>query len=257
MDTLIGVIIGVVAVLVAMIFKGVSFSAFNNPAAIFVILVGTVGAVTVAVPGKELKNLPKLFGKIFGKSKGMTTKDAILKLVDFSGLVRKDGILALEPKVREIDDIFMKRGVALLVDGCDPELIRKTLTEDIDAMRERHAAGAGIFTQAGMYAPTLGVLGAVLGLIAALGNMSDTEALGHAISAAFIATVLGIFTGYVLWHPFANKLKRKSADEVLTKNVIMEGLIALSEGVNSRMLSELLNSLVSPKDRIGEEAGEA
>jgi len=252
MDTLIGVIIGVAAVVVAMIFKEVDFSVLANPAAIFVILVGTVGAVMVAVPGSELKNLPKLFGKAFGKTKGMTTKDAMRKLVDFSAMVRKEGILALEPHVKSIDDTFMQRGVALLVDGCDPEFIRKTLTEDIESMRERHAAGAGIFTQAGTYAPTLGVLGAVLGLIAALGNMSDTDALGHAISAAFVATVLGIFTGYVLWHPLANKLKRKSAGEVLTKTVVMEGLIALSEGVNSRMLAELLNSLVSEGDRVGE-----
>ena len=256
MDTLIGVIIGVVAVVVAMIFKEVNFSVLLNPAAFFVILVGTVGAVTVAVPGNELKNVPKLFGKAFGKSKGMNTRDAMLKLVDFSGMVRKEGILALEPQVQNIEDMFMKRGVALLVDGCDPEFIRKTLTEDIDSMRDRHAAGAGIFTQAGTYAPTLGVLGAVLGLIAALGNMEDTNALGHAISAAFVATVLGIFTGYVLWHPIANKLKRKSSEEVLTKTVVMEGLIALSEGVNSRMLSELLNSLVSEKDRVGD-GGEA
>ena len=252
MGTLIGVILGLVAVVGAMIFKHVNFAVLANPAALLVIFLGTIAAVMVAVPGSELKNVGKLFGKAFGKAKGMTTKDAMLKLVDFSAMVRKEGILALEPHVASIDDAFMKRGVALLVDGCDPEFIRKTLTEDIDSMRERHAAGAGVFSQAGTYAPTLGVLGAVLGLIAALGDMSNTQALGEAISAAFVATVLGIFTGYVLWHPLANKLKRKSADEVLTKTVVMEGLIALSEGVNSRMLSELLNSLVAEKDRVGE-----
>jgi chemotaxis protein MotA len=253
---LIGLIIGIVAVVVAMFFKGVSFSVFANPAALFVILVGTVGSVTVATPMNELKNLPKLFGKAFGKSKGLTSRAAVEKLTEFSGLVRKEGLLALEPHVRGIDDSFMKRGVALLVDGCDPEFIRKILTEDIESMRERHAAGANIFSQAGAYAPTLGVLGAVLGLIAALGNMDDTEALGHAISAAFIATVLGIFTGYVVWHPLANKLKRKSAQEVQVKTLVMEGLIALSEGVNSRMLTELLNSLVEGKERTGQESGD-
>ena len=252
MGTLIGVLLGVVAVVGAMIFKHVSPSVFINPAALLVIFLGTIAAVMVAVPMSELKNIGKLFGKAFGKPKGMNTKDAMLKLVDFSAMVRKEGILALEPHVKSIDDSFMQRGVALLVDGCDPEFIRKTLTEDIDSMRERHAAGAGIFSQAGTYAPTLGVLGAVLGLISALGNMGDMKALGDAISAAFVATVLGIFTGYVLWHPLANKLKRLSAEEVLTKNVVMEGLIALSEGVNSRMLSELLNSLVAEKDRVGE-----
>jgi chemotaxis protein MotA len=256
MGTLIGLIIGVVAVIVAMFFKEVSFSVFANPAAIFVIFVGTAGSVTVATPLSELKNLPKLFGVAFGKDKELSAKSAIDKLIELAGLARKEGLLALEPRVREIGDPFMKRGAALLVDGCDPEFIRKILTEDIEAMRDRHTAGANIFSQAGAYAPTLGVLGAVLGLIAALGHMDDTEALGHAISAAFIATVLGIFTGYVLWHPIANKLKRKSAQEAQVKLLVMEGLIALSEGVNSRMLTELLNSMVAGKERAGQEGGE-
>lgn len=90
-------------------------------------------------------------------------------------------------------------------------------------MEERHLSAAAIFSQAGIYAPTLGVLGAVIGLIAALGNMADTEALGHAISAAFVATLMGIYTGYVLWHPFANKLKRKSQQEVRIKEMMIEG----------------------------------
>ena len=248
MDTLIGVILGLLAIALAMVYKEVSFSVLINPAALLVIFGGTIAAVTVAVPGKELKNVPKLFGKAFGKVKGMTTKEAVQKLMDFSNTVRKEGLLALEPMVKSINDKFMQRGVALLVDGCNSDFIRKTLAEDIDSMRERHHAGAAIFSQAGTYAPTLGVLGAVLGLIAALGNMDDIAKLGHAISAAFVATVLGIFTGYVLWHPIANKLKRKSADEISTKYVVMEGIIALSEGINPRMLSELLNSLVPAKD---------
>ncbi len=249
MDSLIGVIIGLAAVLIAMIFKGVSFSALAQPAAFFVIIVGTIGAVTVAFPGSDLKKVPKLFGKIFGKSRGLTSQQAIETLTEFSALVRKEGLLALEPRVKDIDDPFLKRGVALLVDGSDPEFIKKVLVEDIESMRERHQANATIFTQAGSYAPTLGVLGAVLGLIAALGNMDDTEALGHAISAAFIATILGIFTGYVLWHPMSNKLKRKSAQEVLVKTILMEGVIALSEGVNSRMLTEMLYSMIPAGER--------
>ncbi|MDR1062216.1 MAG: flagellar motor stator protein MotA [Clostridiales bacterium] len=256
MGTLIGLIIGVVAVVVAMFFKEVSFDVFINPAAIFVIFVGTAGAVTVSTPINELKNLPKLFGVVFGKDKGLSVRSAIDKLTEFASLARKEGLLALEPRVGEIDDPFMKRGAALLVDGCEPEMIRKILNEDIEAMEDRHAAGANIFSQAGAYAPTLGVLGAVLGLIAALGHMDDTEALGHAISAAFIATVLGIFTGYVLWHPIANKLKRMSAQEVHVKTLVMEGLIGMSEGVNARMLAELLNSMVAVGERAGQEGGE-
>jgi chemotaxis protein MotA len=118
-------------------------------------------------------------------------------------------------------------------------------------MEERHAAGANIFSQAGTYAPTLGVLGAVVGLIAAMGDMNDTETLAYAIAAAFVATLLGIFTGYVLWHPFANKLKRKSKQEVITKNLIMTGILALSAGTNTRILREKMLSYLPATERAG------
>jgi chemotaxis protein MotA len=120
---------------------------------------------------------------------------------------------------------------------------------DISAMENRHAANANIFAQAGTYAPTLGVLGAVLGLIAALGNMDDTEKLGHAIAAAFMATLLGIFTGYVLWLPMSNKLKRKSRQEVLVRTIIMEGIVGICRGMNPRMLKDNLSNYIAAKDR--------
>ncbi|OJH16390.1 flagellar motor protein MotA, partial [Bacillus obstructivus] len=117
-----------------------------------------------------------------------------------------------------------------------------------EAMEERHEEGAGVFTQAGTYAPTLGVLGAVVGLIAALADMSDTDALGYAISAAFVATLLGIFTGYVLWHPFANKLREKSNKEVLQKQLIIEGVVSIALGQSKAMIEEKLNAFLSSKE---------
>ena len=116
-------------------------------------------------------------------------------------------------------------------------------------MEERHEVGATIFAQAGTYAPSLGVLGAVLGLIAALGNMSDTEVLGHAISAAFVATLLGIFTGYVLWHPFSNKLKRKSKKEVKLKEMMVEGILSILAGESPRIIEQKLASYLPNNER--------
>src|SRR5690606_24712794 len=155
--------------------------------------------------------------------------DLIKMFSDWAQLARKEGLLALEAKTSEIEDDFLKNGLSLAVDGQSADYIRDVLSEEIDAMEERHQAGALIFTQAGTYAPTLGVLGAVIGLIAALGNMNDTDTLGHAISAAFVATLLGIFTGYVLWHPFANKLKRKSKQEAKLKSMMIEGILSILE----------------------------
>jgi chemotaxis protein MotA len=249
----VGIVTGFVALLVGMFFKGVPYSALNNPAAFFIILVGTAGAVIIATPGNEIKKVGKLFGVLFGKQKMLAAEEAIEILVTFSEMARKEGMLVLEQKVDEVPDPFMKLGFSMALEGSDIQRLNDDLLAEIDAMKVRHAANAQIFSQAGMYAPTLGVLGAVLGLIAALTNMGDTEALGHAISAAFIATLLGIFTGYVLWHPFANRLRQKSKQEVFIKEIILEGVLGIAEGKNPAMLRErLMVSLpVSERARIG------
>lgn len=137
----------------------------------------------------------------------------------------------------------------MAIDGKTPDYIRDVLLEEIDAMEERHAVGAQIFSQAGTYAPTLGVLGAVVGLIAALGDMSDTEKLGHAISAAFIATLLGIFTGYILWNPFANKLRRKSKLEVRMKLLMIEGILSILQGETPKEIEQKLSSFLPTDER--------
>lgn len=138
----------------------------------------------------------------------------------------------------------------MVIDGQPPEYIREILEEDLSAMEDRHMAGASIFSQAGTYAPTLGVLGAVIGLIAALGNLNDMEKLGPAIAAAFIATLLGIFTGYVLWHPFANKLKRKSKQELKIKQIMVEAIIAIQGGVSSRVIEDKILTYIPSKERL-------
>jgi chemotaxis protein MotA len=247
--SLIGVILGVIAVVVGMFFKGVPPSALVNLAAILIILVGTVGAVTIAFPTNEIKKVPKLFGIIFKEQKLQEPVELIKMFSEWAQLARKEGLLSLESKTNEIDDSFLKNGLSLAVDGQSADYIRDVLSEEIEAMEERHQGGALIFTQAGTYAPTLGVLGAVVGLIAALGNMEDIEALGHAISAAFIATLLGIFTGYVLWHPFANKLKRKSKQESRQKYMMIEGILSILEGEAPRVIEQKLASYLPASER--------
>ncbi|GHU60828.1 motility protein A [Clostridia bacterium] len=244
-----GLVVGVAAVLIGMMFKGVPLTALNNPAAFFIILAGTVGAVVIAFPLNELKTLPKLFG-ILMKNQKYDTTEVIHQLVGYAELVRKEGILALEPKISEVTNPFLQRGLRMVTDGCALEFIEEVMIEDLTAMETRHSARASMFSQAGTYAPTLGVLGAVLGLIAAMSHMDDTEALGHAISAAFIATLLGIFTGYVLWHPFANKLKRKSKQEAVYKNIIIEGVLGLADGTNPRMLLEKMLSYLPAQEKL-------
>lgn len=247
--SVIGIILGLIAVGVGMVLKGVDISVLANPAAILIIILGTVAAVTIAFPMSELKRVPKLFKIIFTNQKMTSYADLILLFSDLAQLARKEGLLALEVRINEIEDPFLKNGLTLAVDGQSADYIRDVLSEEIEAMEERHGAGAQIFTQAGTYAPTLGVLGAVIGLIAALGDMSDTVSLGHAISAAFVATLMGIFTGYVLWHPFANKLKQKSRIEAQYKYMIIEGVLSILEGEAPRIIEQKLASYLPAGER--------
>ncbi|MFC5712950.1 flagellar motor stator protein MotA [Thalassorhabdus alkalitolerans] len=241
----IGIIIAIAAIGVGMVMKGVSAAALFNPAALLIIFAGTAAAVIIAFPMSTIKNVPTLFKIIFTQKKGPDLKSLINTFTEMSSFVRREGLLSLEQEIEKTEDPFLKSGLRLAVDGQSPDFIRDVLTEKVYAMEERHKEGASVFTQAGTYAPTLGVLGAVIGLIAALGYMEDTEALGHAIAAAFMATLFGIFSGYMLWHPFANKLKEKSKKEVQEKHLIIEGIVSITHGESPMVVRDKLGSFLS------------
>ncbi|WP_338471774.1 flagellar motor stator protein MotA [Niallia sp. XMNu-256] len=247
--SVIGVVLGLIAVGVGMVLKGVDTTVLINPAAILIIILGTIASVTIAFPMSELKRVPKLFKILFTNPKMTNPAQLIVLFSDLAQLARKEGLLALEARIHDIKDPFLINGLTLAVDGQSADYIRDVLSEEIEAMEERHRAGAQIFTQAGTYAPTLGVLGAVIGLIAALGDMSDTVTLGQAISAAFVATLMGIFTGYVLWHPFANKLKQKSRIEAQYKYMMIEGILSILEGEAPRIIEQKLASYLPTSER--------
>jgi chemotaxis protein MotA len=239
-SSIIGVLLALISVGVGMVMKGANLNALLTPAAYVIIVGGTAAAITIAFPGSELKKIPKLIKIIFNEQKMIDKRELIKQLSEWALTARREGLLTLEEKVMEIDDPFLKKGMQMIVDGGESNYVKEVLEEEIAAMEERHQAGALIFTQAGTYAPTLGVLGAVVGLIAALGNLTDIEKLGHSIGAAFIATLLGIFTGYVLWHPFANKLKRKSKQEAELKRIMMEGILSIQAGFLPNAIEEKL-----------------
>lgn len=248
--SLIGVILGFLAVGAGMAIKGANPIALLNPAAFLIIFAGTAAALLIAFPTNEIKKFPVLLKILFTNQFLASERDLIPMFKDWATVARKEGLLALENQVDLIEDPFLKHGMKMVIDGQPPEYIREILEEDLSAMEDRHMAGASIFSQAGTYAPTLGVLGAVIGLIAALGNLNDMEKLGPAIAAAFIATLLGIFTGYVLWHPFANKLKRKSKQELKIKQIMVEAIIAIQGGVSSRVIEDKILTYIPSKERL-------
>ncbi len=250
LTSLIGVIVGFVAVIGAMLFKGISFTVLLNPAAIFVIFVGTAATILISFPGENLKILGALFKILFTKQKTISDVEIIDLMIELSTKAKRDGLLSLESKVAEIEDPFIRKGIQMVIDGTEETIVEEILENEIAAMEKRHETNASIFSSAGMYAPTLGVLGAVFGLIAAMSHIDDTEKMAEAIAAAFVATILGIFTGYVLWNPFAKKLKVKSQKEVRLKEMVIIGLMSIQQGDAPFMLKDkLLATLPASKQK--------
>lgn len=250
LTSILGVIIGFAAVIGAMIFKHIDFGVLYNPAAFFVIFVGTVACIMNSFPSSELKNIGKLFKIIFSKGSTSSKVDTIELIEQLASDSRKDGLLSLEGKIDTLDNEFLKKGLRMIIDGATAEYITQALTIEMEEIEERHSINASIFSQAGAYAPTLGVLGAVFGLIAAMSSIDDMDAMSAAIAAAFIATILGIFTGYVLWNPFANKLKIKSKHEMHEKRMILEGVLSIQNGESPAMIKDKLMSFMSTKERL-------
>ncbi|MGF9915582.1 flagellar motor stator protein MotA [Paenibacillus ehimensis] len=248
-STIIGIILAIIAVGVGMVLKGASVAALVNPAAILIIFVGTAASLFIGFSMEELKLFPKLMKIVFTEQKMISKMELIDMFTDWVAITRREGLLAMESKVEEIPDPFLRNGMRMIIDGNDQDFVHDVLMEDIHTMQERHRTGAQIFTQAGTYAPTLGVLGAVVGLIAALSNLSEIEALGHLISAAFVATLLGIFSGYVLWHPIANKLKQKSKKEVELRLMMVEGLLSIQTGISATAVQQKLMVFIPTSQR--------
>lgn len=245
----IGVITGLLAIVVGMIVKGADVAVLLNPAAAIIILIGTAAAVMNSFPKKEFLKIPKVFGALFRDKQENDPIAIVRQIISMAQTTRKNGLLSLEQQIEKMDNKFMKKGVGMVVDGIDPEYIKEALEIEIDGMEERHRLGASIFTTAGGAAPTLGVLGAVIGLIGALGNLDDTEKLGHMIAAAFVATLYGIFFGYVVFHPFASRLKRKSHEEISSMYIMLEGILSIQSGDNPKSIEMKLSGMLEPKDR--------
>lgn len=248
-STIVGLIIAIIALGVGMVMKGVALHALLVPAAYLIILGGTAAAVFNAFPMRDLKAFPKLLKKVLFGQKLMKEEEVMELFLHYASIARRDGLLALEPHASDMQDPFIKKGLMMIIDGREPDFVENVMDQDIALMEERHHGFASIFSQAGGYAPTLGVLGAVIGLIAALGNLNDIEKLGHSIAAAFIATLLGIFMGYVICHPFCNKLKRMSHHEAELKKIVFAGIMSLQAGDSASTMQDKLAVFLQAHER--------
>ncbi len=246
--TIIGLILGFGAVIGGQVLEGGSLYAIMQPTAAIIVVGGTVGAVMVnySLPTflLALKN-----AKLALFNHKDDPKAVIRTLSELAGIARKEGLLALESRVRRIEDPFLKKGLQLVVDGAEPKLTREILEIEMTYGEEYQNTSAKVFESAGGYSPTIGILGAVLGLIHVMENLADPSKLGAGIAVAFVATVYGVGTANLLWLPMAGKLKFKMREEAIVKEMIIEGLIALSEGENPRRLEEKLTGFLKESEK--------
>ena len=239
-----GIVLGFGALIAGILLEGGNLMSYVGLSAAIIIFGGTVGATVVSFPMSTLAMVPRLLAIAFTEKKH-DIPEIIKKLVGFSERARREGILCLESELANTEDDFLKSGLQLVIDGTDPALVRDTLETKISFIAERHHQGAGVIEAAGGYAPTMGIVGTVLGLINVLSNIKNPNELAGAIALAFIATLYGIASANLIWLPLANKLKAKHEHEQLLKHIMMEGILSLQSGDNPRIVEQKLKAFLS------------
>jgi chemotaxis protein MotA len=236
-----GIIFAFAAILVGQRLEGGHVGSILQLTAAMIVFGGTIGAVAVAFPKKDFFHGLKLAKMCFAE-KNRDMSGIAKQLVDYASVARRDGVLALEGRLGEVTDPFMRRALQFVVDGVDANVTRDTLEGAIDAEYEESEVGAKVWESMGGFAPTVGILGAVLGLIHVMENLNDPSKLGGGIATAFVATVYGVGSANLFFLPFATKIKRKLKLEKERKTLIAEGVLAIQEGINPRVLEEKLRA---------------
>jgi chemotaxis protein MotA len=249
----IGIGLAVAGLLLASMMEGTQPTAFINIPAIIIIFAGTAGATIAAVGMERMKRVPSLYRRVLSVTP-LDRMGRIDLLADLADRARREGLLALDGRLGEIEDDYTRKGLQLVVDGTDPEVVAEVLAAEVDGMSARHKANAAVFKQAGGFAPTMGIIGTVMGLVHVLENLAQPATLGPAISGAFIATLIGVASANVVFLPVANRLVDLSHEEVALRVMTMEGLLAIQEGDNPRIVRDKLMGYVPPEQRTGEDA---
>jgi chemotaxis protein MotA len=244
----IGLVIAIVGIALGATMEGSNVAAVLNPTALLIVLGGTFGATMAGTSFDAVKNIPKMYKKAC-VSDPPDLNVQVTELVGYAEKARRDGLLALDEQLSTVEDPFVRKGLQLVVDGTDPDLVAEVLDAENANMRKRHQAGAQPFEKAGGFAPTMGIVGTVFGLVHVLSNLDAPETLGPSISAAFIATLVGVGSANVVFLPIANRLKQMSAEELHAREMTVEGILSIQSGDNPRVVQEKLITFVPPSLR--------
>ena len=245
--TIIGLVTAIGLVITA-IQMGGTLESFVDLVSILIVVGGTIGAILVNYPLKEVLGAVAIGLKTF-ISKVHDPKATIHELIELSQIVRKDGLLGMEGQVDGMDNEFMKKAIQMAIDGQEPNIIDDILYGETDKISDRHALGAEIFMALGGFAPAFGMIGTLVGLVLMLQNMEDPSTIGPSMSVALLTTFYGALMSNIFFLPMAGKLKTLSKKEVLVNEIIMAGIQSLSAGENPRIMERRLMGFLSPKDR--------
>jgi chemotaxis protein MotA len=244
-----GIGLAIVGIIGGNVMEGGNPAALINLPGFMIVILGSLGATMISQPLANIIALPKqLISAILGGTKHNPIETVDL-FVTMSDKARREGLLALEADVHSIHDPFLRKGVQLMIDGTDPELLRQIMEIDSEATKHRSAAGGEVLEFWGGIAPTIGVLGAVLGLMGVMTHLDEPEHIGPGIATAFVATFYGVFTANVLFLPLAKKLANNTAHEQQQLALIIEGLMSIQSGDNPRIVREKLEGFLAPAQR--------
>lgn len=250
MTTILGIFIAIISIVVATVMDGNSFGALIGPSSLLLVVVGSVGVSMSGFQIADVKKVPKGIILSF-KGKEPDPGEAIDRLMRFAEIARKEGVLALEAQLEDLDDPFMKVGLQQIVDGVDGDVVRDVLDIELAALDERHNPVINFVKAMGSYAPTMGMIGTVVGLINMLGNLSDPAQLGLGMSVALLTTLYGVIFANLIFLPIASKLQRLHDLEVGQKDLVMDGILAVQGGASPRMVVERLEAYINPDARVG------
>ncbi len=245
--TILGVVTGF-SLMFAAIAMGGGIDWFINIPSVMIVFGGTIGVTLINYPlGSVLKVMSVLKNAIFHKEEPPT--ELIKNLVEFSRVARREGILALQSLTKQVDDDFLVKGINLAIDGLEPQVIGDIMDIEIEQLENRHKFGAEVFSTMGTFAPAMGMMGTLIGLVQMLMQMDDPSKIGPAMAVALLTTFYGVVLANLVCLPIAGKLKTRSSQEMLLKNLMTEGIKAIQSGDNPRIVEQKLLAFIEPKMR--------
>lgn len=252
--TIIGLSAGLVCIALGIISAGGSIGPFLDAPSFIIVIGGTLGSLSTT------NTLPDLIGglkaiKLTFKVPDDNIKVIITKVIELSNVARKEGLLSLEEAASDLNDPFLKKGILLIVDGTDPDLVRGIMETELVSIEGRHKKKIAFWDTLALYGPAWGMIGTLLGLIVALGNLDDVGSLGPTLAVCFITTLYGSVVSNMLAQPVAGKLKIQNGSEMMVKEIMIEGLLSIQAGENPRVIEEKLKSFLAPSDRASSEEG--